>query len=75
MQSKQKELIRLRNLLDTELKTSKEEISKLEQDLRKLKQKKSRIEARLAKVNGEIVKCNNGGKDVPVYLCSKRGMI
>ncbi|MGL5780268.1 hypothetical protein [Cetobacterium sp.] len=75
MVSKQKELIKLRNSLNTELNTAKIDITRSEQALRKLKQKRSRLEARIAKVNGEIIKSNNGGKEVPIYLCKPKGMV
>ena len=75
MENKQKELIKLRSSLNTELSIAKIDITKSEQALRKLKQKKSRLEARIAKVNGEIIKNNNGGKEVPIYLCKSKGMV
>lgn len=75
MEYKQNELFRLRSELNTELDTSKIDIAKSEQALRKLKQKRSRLEARIAKVNGEIIKANNGGKEVPIYLCKLKGMV
>lgn len=75
MVSKQKELIKLRNSLNAELNTTKTDITSCEQTLRKLKQKRSRLEARIAKVNGEIIKSNNGGKEVPIYLCKSKGMV
>ncbi|WP_281699539.1 hypothetical protein [Cetobacterium somerae] len=75
MVSKQKELIKLRNSLNAELNTTKTDITNSEQTLRKLKQKRSRLEARIAKVNGEIIKSNNGGKEVPIYLCKSKGMV
>lgn len=75
MENKQKELIKLRSLLNAELKIAKTNIADSEQVLRNLKKKRSRLEARIAKVNGEIIKNNNGGKDVPVYFCDTKGMI
>ncbi|MGL5125857.1 MAG: hypothetical protein ACRC6U_07750 [Fusobacteriaceae bacterium] len=75
MESKQKDLIKLSSLLNTELNIAKNNIAKAEQDLRKLKQKKSRLEARIAKVNGEIVKANNGGKEIPIFFCNTKGMV
>lgn len=75
MDDKQKELIRLRNSLYTELDMTKSDITKSEQALRKLKQKRSRLEARIAKLNGEIIKANNGGNEVPIYLCKSKGMV
>ena len=75
MDDKQKELIRLRNSLNTELDMTKSDITESEQALRKLKQKRSRLEARIAKVNGEIIKANNGGKEVPIYFCNSKGMV
>lgn len=75
MDTKQSELFKLINALNTELDTSKFDIAKSEQALRKLKQKRSRLEARIAKVNGEIIKANNGGKEVPIYLSKSKGMV
>lgn len=75
MNTKPSELFKLRNALNTELDTSKFDIAKSEQALRKLKQKRSRLEARIAKVNGEIIKANNGGKEVPIYLSKSKGMV
>ncbi|MGL5988612.1 hypothetical protein [Cetobacterium sp.] len=75
MESKQKDLIKLSSLLNTELNIAKNNIAKAEQDLRKLKQKKSRLEARIAKVNGEIVKANNGGKEIPIFFYNTKGMV
>lgn len=75
MDTKQSELFKLRSALNTELDTSKIDIAKSEQALRKLKQKRSRLEARIAKVNGEIIKANNGGKEVPIYFCKSKGMV
>lgn len=75
MRNNQKELIKLRNMLNAELDTTKSDITESEQALRKLKQKKSRLEARIAKINGEIIKNNNGGKEVPIYFCNTKGMI
>lgn len=75
MENKQKELIKLRGLLNAELKIAKTNIADSEQVLRNLKKKRSRLEARIAKVNGEIIKNNNGGKDIPVYFCDTKGMI
>lgn len=75
MENKQKELIKLRGLLNAELKIAKTNIADSEQVLRNLKKKRSRLEARIAKVNGEIIKNNNGGKDMPVYFCDTKGMI
>ena len=75
MENKQKELIKLRSSLNTELSIAKIDITKSEQALRKLKQKRSRLEARIAKVNGEIIKSNNGGKEVLIYLCKSKGMV
>lgn len=75
MVSKQKELIKLRSSLNTELNITKTDITNSEQALRKLKQKRSRLEARIAKLNGEIIKSNNGGKEVPIYLCKSKGMV
>ena len=54
---------------------TKSDITKSEQALRKLKQKRSRLEARIAKLNGEIIKANNGGNEVPIYLCKSKGMV
>ncbi|MEG2347094.1 MAG: hypothetical protein RSB50_05360 [Cetobacterium sp.] len=75
MVNKQKELIKLRSSLNVELNTTKTDITSCEQTLRKFKQKRSRLEARIAKVNGEIIKSNNGGKEVPIYLCKSKGMV
>lgn len=71
----QNELKRLRESLKKQIQTNKIEISKIERTLRDLKRKNSKLEAKVAEVNGEIIKNNNGGKDMPVYFCDTKGMI
>lgn len=71
----QNELKRLRESLNKQIQTNKIEISKIERTLRDLKRKNSKLEAKVAEVNGEIIKNNNGGKDMPVYFCDTKGMI
>ena len=71
----QNELKRLRESLNKQIQTNKIEISKIERTLRDLKRKNSKLEAKVAEVNGEIIKNNNGGKDIPVYFCDTKGMI
>lgn len=69
------ELKRLRESLKKQIQTNKIEISKIERTLRDLKRKNSKLEVKVAEVNGEIIKNNNGGKDMPVYFCDTKGMI
>lgn len=71
----QNELKKLRESLKKQIQTNKIEISKIERTLRDLKRKNSKLEAKVAEVNGEIIKNNNGGKDIPVYFCDTKGMI
>ena len=71
----QNELKKLRESLKKQIQTNKIEISKIERTLRDLKRKNSKLEAKIAEVNGEIIKNNNGGKDMPVYFCDTKGMI
>lgn len=71
----QNELKKLRESLKKQIQTNKIEISKIERILRDLKRKNSKLEAKVAEVNGEIIKNNNGGKDMPVYFCDTKGMI
>lgn len=71
----QNELKKLRESLNKQIQTNKIEISKIERTLRDLKRKNSKLEAKVAEVNGEIIKNNNGGKDIPVYFCDTKGMI
>lgn len=71
----QNELKKLRESLKKQIQTNKIEISKIERTLRDLKRKNSKLEVRVAEVNGEIIKNNNGGKDMPVYFCDTKGMI
>ena len=71
----QNELKKLRESLKKQIQTNKIEISKIERTLRDLKRKNSKLEVRVAEVNGEIIKNNNGGKDIPVYFCDTKGMI
>lgn len=71
----QNELKRLRESLKKQIQTNKIEISKVERTLRDLKRKNSKLEVKVAEVNGEIIKNNNGGKDMPVYFCDTKGMI
>lgn len=71
----QDELKRLRESLKKQIQTNKIEISKIERTLRDLKRKNSKLEVKVAEVNGEIIKNNNGGKDMPVYFCDTKGMI
>lgn len=71
----QDELKRLRESLKKQIQTNKIEISKIERTLRDIKRKNSKLEAKVAEVNGEIIKNNNGGKDMPVYFCDTKGMI
>lgn len=71
----QNELKRLRESLKKQIQTNKIEISKIERTLRDIKRKNSKLEAKVAEVNGEIIKNNNGGKDMPVYFCDTKGMI
>ncbi|MEG0236566.1 hypothetical protein [Cetobacterium sp.] len=71
----QNELKNLRESLKNKIQSNKIEISKIERTLRDLKRKNSKLEAEIAEVNGEIVKNNNGGKDIPVYFCDTKGMI
>ena len=71
----QNELKRLREYLKNQIQTNKIEISKIERTLRDLKRKNSKLEAKIAEVNGEIIKNNNGGKDMPIYFCDTKGMI
>ncbi|MGL4800970.1 MAG: hypothetical protein ACRC18_01775, partial [Cetobacterium sp.] len=61
--------------LKKQIQTNKIEISKIERTLRDLKRKNSKLEVKVAEVNGEIIKNNNGGKDIPVYFCDTKGMI
>ncbi|MGL4903781.1 MAG: hypothetical protein ACRC3I_12045 [Cetobacterium sp.] len=71
----QNELKKLRESLKKQIQTNKIEISKIERILRDLKRKNSKLEVKVAEVNGEIIKNNNGGKDMPVYFCDTKGMI
>lgn len=71
----QDELKRLRESLKKQIQTNKIEISKIERTLRDIKRKNSKLEVKVAEVNGEIIKNNNGGKDMPVYFCDTKGMI
>ncbi|MCX3068454.1 hypothetical protein OQE61_13195 [Cetobacterium somerae] len=71
----QNELKKLRESLKNQIQTNKIEISKIERTLRDLKRKNSKLEVKIAEVNGEIIKNNNGGKDMPVYFCDTKGMI
>ena len=71
----QNELKKLRESLKNQIQTNKIEISKIERTLRDLKRKNSKLEAKVAEVNGEIIKNNNGGKDMPIYFCDTKGMI
>lgn len=71
----QNELKKLRESLNKQIQTNKIEISKIERTLRDLKRKNSKLEAKVAEVNGEIIKNNNGGKDMPIYFCDTKGMI
>ncbi|WP_330112033.1 hypothetical protein VSU16_05275 [Cetobacterium somerae] len=71
----QNELKKLRESLKKQIQTNKIEISKIERTLRDLKRKNSKLEVKVAEVNGEIIKNNNGGKDIPVYFCDTKGMI
>ncbi|MGL5209403.1 MULTISPECIES: hypothetical protein [Cetobacterium] len=71
----QNELKKLRESLKKQIQTNKIEISKIERTLRDLKRKNSKLEVKVAEVNGEIIKNNNGGKDMPVYFCDTKGMI
>ncbi len=71
----QNELKKLRESLKKQIQTNKIEISKIERTLRNLKRKNSKLEVKVAEVNGEIIKNNNGGKDMPVYFCDTKGMI
>lgn len=71
----QNELKKLRESLKKQIQTNNIEISKIERTLRDLKRKNSKLEVRVAEVNGEIIKNNNGGKDIPVYFCDTKGMI
>lgn len=75
MSTKQVRLKKLRALLRTQLTTTRIEIARSEFSLRKLKQKKSKLEAEIAKVNGELVKFNNGGRDLPIFFDDTKGMI
>ncbi|MGL5648129.1 MAG: hypothetical protein ACRDDY_09780 [Clostridium sp.] len=71
----QNELKKLRESLKKQIQTNNIEISKIERTLRDLKRKNSKLEVKVAEVNGEIIKNNNGGKDIPVYFCDTKGMI
>lgn len=71
----QNELKKLRESLKKQIQTNKIEISKIERTLRDLKRKNSKLEVKVAEVNGEIIKNNNGGKDIPVYFYDTKGMI
>ncbi|MHA5066630.1 hypothetical protein [Cetobacterium somerae] len=71
----QNELKKLRESLKKQIQTNKIEISKIERTLRDLKRKNSKLEVKVAEVNGEIIRNNNGGKDIPVYFCDTKGMI
>lgn len=71
----QNELKKLRESLKKQIQTNNIEISKIERTLRDLKRKNSKLEVKIAEVNGEIIKNNNGGKDIPVYFCDTKGMI
>lgn len=71
----QNELKKLRESLKKQIQTNKIEISKIERTLRDLKRKNSKLEVKVAEVNGEIIKNNNGGKDIPVYFCDTKGMV
>ena len=71
----QNELKKLRESLKKQIQTNKIEISKIERTLRDLKRKNSKLEVKVAEVNGEIIKNNNGGKDIPIYFCDTKGMI
>lgn len=71
----QNELKKLRESLKKQIQINKIEISKIERTLRDLKRKNSKLEVKVAEVNGEIIKNNNGGKDMPVYFCDTKGMI
>lgn len=64
----QNELKKLRESLKKQIQTNKIEVSKIERTLRDLKRKNSKLEVKIAEVNGEIIKNNNGGKDIPVIL-------
>lgn len=71
----QNELKKLRESLKKQIQTNNIEISKIERTLRDLKRKNSKLEVKIAEVNGEIIKNNNGGKDIPIYFCDTKGMI
>ena len=71
----QNELKKLRETLKKQIQTNNIEISKIEKNLRDIKRKNSKLEVKVAEVNGEIIKNNNGGKDIPVYFCDTKGMI
>lgn len=71
----QNELKKLRESLKKQIQTNNIEISKIERTLRNLKRKNSKLEVKVAEVNGEIIKNNNGGKDMPIYFCDTKGMI
>lgn len=71
----QNELKKLRESLKKQIQTNNIEISKIERTLRDLKRKNSKLEVKVAEVNGEIIKNNNGGKDMPIYFCDTKGMI
>lgn len=71
----QNELKKLRESLKKQIQTNNIEISKIERTLRDLKRKNSKLEVKIAEVNGEIIKNNNGGKDMPIYFCDTKGMI
>lgn len=71
----QNELKKLRESLKKQIQTNNIEISKIERTLRDLKRKNSKLEVKVAEINGEIIKNNNGGKDMPIYFCDTKGMI
>lgn len=71
----QNELKKLRESLKKQIQTNKIAISKIERTLRDLKRKNSKLEVKVAEVNGEIIKNNNGGKDMPIYFCDTKGMV
>ena len=71
----QNELKKLRESLKKQIQTNNIEISKIERTLRDLKRKNSKLEVKIAEVNGEIIKNNNGDKDMPIYFCDTKGMI
>lgn len=71
----QNELKKLRESLKKQIQTNNIEISKIGRTLRDLKRKNSKLEVKIAEVNGEIIKNNNGGKDMPIYFYDTKGMV